>query len=201
MSSREYQSRLVEEFVACWEKLDGFHIGENLDNYASQFSTGEMTQLDEKWRPVRQQSSSEMLDSLYAKLPARFPPLYEQLVLTYRWPAVDLGSYRLVGNPLGTDLFGLLQNMLRDNFLSTFLLKNGYIPFGKGPDIDYDPVCFNLRARKRDGEFAITKLDHEEILCNERIKVVGQLAPSFEQLVLNTIEVSKNKISTTKLQK
>ena len=131
-----------------------------------------------------------MLDPLYAKLPARFPPLYEQLVLTYRWADVDLGSYRLLGNPLGTNLSGLLDKMLKDKFLSTCLLKSGYIPFGKGPDIDYDPVCFDLKSRKKNREFSIVKLDHEEILCNEQIKIVAELAPTFEQLVRTTIELA-----------
>ena len=191
MSSLKFRERLVEQFVACWERLDGFNIIENLDDAASQFSTGETNEFDKKWRPFRQKSSPDMLDSLYAKIPARFPPLYEQLVLAYRWPEVDLGSYRLVGNPVGPDLSGLLQNMLRDKFLSTFLLKNGYMPFGKGPDMDYDPVCFDLTSGKKSREFAIAKLDHEEILCNERIKVVAHLAPTFEQLVLNTIETAR----------
>ena len=101
---------------------------------------------------------------------------------------VDLGSYRLLGNPLGPDLSRLLDKMLKDKFLSACLLKNGYIPFGKGPDIDYDPVCFDLKSRKKNREFSIVKLDHEEILCNERIKVVAELAPTFEQLVKTTIE-------------
>lgn len=190
MSSREYRQRLVEEFVACWETLDGFNVGENIGFLAEQFSTGGGNPLDEKWRPIRQECSQEMLEPLYAKLPARFPPLYECLALSYRWPDLDLQTWRLTGNPLGADLSGLLENMFRDKFLTTFLLKNGYMPFGQGPDIDYDPVCFDLRSRKK-GEFAITKLDHEEILCNERIRVVAQLAPTFERLVLDTIEAAK----------
>jgi len=131
-----------------------------------------------------------MLDPLYAKLPARFPPLYEQLVLTYRWADVDLASYRLLGNPMGPNLSGLLDKMLKDKFLSACLLRNGYIPFGKGPDIDYDPVCFDLKSRKKNREFSIVKLDHEEILCNERIRVVAELAPTFEQFVRTTIEAA-----------
>jgi hypothetical protein len=119
-----------------------------------------------------------------------FPPFKEQLVLTYRWAEVDLGSYRLFGNPIGADLSGLLHEMLKDKFLSACLLKNGYIPFGKGPDIDYDPVCFDVTSRKENREFTIVKLDHEEILCNERIKVVAELAPTFEQLVRNTLETA-----------
>jgi hypothetical protein len=80
--------------------------------------------------------------------------------------------------------------MLKDKFLSTCLLNSGYIPFGEGPDIDYDPVCFDLKSRKKNREFSIVKLDHEEILCNERIKVVAELAPTFEQLAKTTIELA-----------
>ena len=85
---------------------------------------------------------------------------------------------------------GLLHEISKDKVLSTCLLKNGYIPFGKGPDIDYDPVCFDLKSRKKNREFTIVKLDHEEILCNGRTKVVAELAPTFEQLVRKTIEAS-----------
>jgi hypothetical protein len=117
-------------------------VDTSLDPLASQFATGQENQSGHKlWRPIHQTVDPSALDPLYAKLPSRFPPLYEHLVLTYRWADVDLGSYRLVGNPLGPDLSGLLDKLLKDKFLSAYLLKSGYIPFGKGPDIDYDPVC------------------------------------------------------------
>ena len=191
MNAEDRRGHLLEQFVGCWEKLDGFSVDGSLDSLASQFSTGEKNEFgDQLWRPIFRATDHSMLEALYAKLPARFPPLYEQLVLAYRWADVDLGSYRLLGNPLGPDLSGLLNKMLKDKFLSTCLLKNGLIPFGKGPDIDYDPVCFDLRSRKKNREFAIVKLDHEEILCNERIKVVAELAPNFEQLVKTTIELA-----------
>ncbi len=191
MNADERRNYLLEQFVGCWEKLDLFSLDESLDPLASQFSTGEKNEFGgQLWRPISQATDSSMLEPLYTKLPARFPPLYERLVLTYRWAEVDLGSYRLFGNPLGPDLSGLLHEMLKNKFLSTFLLKNGYIPFGKGPDIDYDPVCFDLKSRKKNREFSIIKLDHEEILCNERLKVVAELAPTFEQLVVNTINAA-----------
>jgi hypothetical protein len=37
----------------------------------------------------------------------------------------------------------------------------------------------------------VVKIDHEEILCNRRIKIVAELAPSFEDLVLGTIQAAK----------
>ncbi len=191
MNSDNRRAQLLRQFVASWEKLDGLSVEENLGEHASAFSTGEKNKFGGTvWRPILQTTGATMLDPLYAKLPARFPPLYEKLLLTYRWAEVDLGSYRLFGNPLGTDLLGLLHGISKDKFLSTCLLKNGYIPFGKGPDIDYDPVCFDLKSRKKNREFTIVKLDHEEILCNERTRVVAELAPTFEQLVRKTIEAA-----------
>ena len=67
------------------------------------------------------------------------------------------------------------------------LIPNGYIQFGKGSDMDYDPVCFDISSRKN-RDYRIVKIDHEEILCNYRIKVVSEIAPSFRALVLQTIE-------------
>jgi hypothetical protein len=59
--------------------------------------------------------------------------------------------------------------------------------FGQGPDIDYDPVCFDIKSRTQSGDYRVVKIDHEKILCNYRVKVVAELAPSFEELVLQTI--------------
>jgi hypothetical protein len=78
--------------------------------------------------------------------------------------------------------------MSSDDFLFKTLIRAGYIPFGKGPDMDYEAVCFDLSARKKNSESPIVKIDHEEILCNSRIKVVSELAKTFEGLVLQSIE-------------
>jgi hypothetical protein len=53
--------------------------------------------------------------------------------------------------------------------------------------MDYDPVCFDIKKRTKSNDYRIVKIDHEEILCNNRIKVVSELAPSFEQLMIETI--------------
>ncbi len=59
--------------------------------------------------------------------------------------------------------------------------------------MDYDPVCFDMNSRKKNREMRVVKIDHEEILCNYRVKVVAELAPSFEALVLQTIEAANKK--------
>ncbi|HET7258801.1 MAG TPA: hypothetical protein VFI75_03710 [Candidatus Acidoferrum sp.] len=182
---------LLTDFIAAWEKLDGLCVDSNLDDIAGQFTvTNDIPNQVSYWRPLPQITDASALDPLYAELPARFPPLFEKLLLSYRWPEVDLRLYRIHGNPIGTDLSGFLGRITKDHFLFNFAVKNGYIPFGKGGDMDYDPVCFDLRSRKKNREFEIVKLDHEEILCNERIRVAANLAPSFEQLVKQSIDAA-----------
>jgi hypothetical protein len=192
MNAEGRRDTLLADFVRAWKKLDGFRVNDSLDPLAHQFTVSkDIPSGVISWLPVREATNPSALDPLYAMLPARFPPLFERLLLTYRWPEVDLRSYRLHGNPLGTDLSGFLGRITKDKFLSSFALKNGYIPFGRGGDMDYDPVCFDLRVRKKNREFEIAKLDHEEILCNERIRVVATLAPSFERLVSQTIDAAE----------
>lgn len=125
-------------------------------------------------------------------MPARFPPLYEQLVLSYRWADADLGTFTLLANPPGEGLTGLLQHISKDKGLWETLIPNGGIPFGRGTDVDYDPVCFDIKARKN-GDYRVVKIDREKILCNCRVRVVSEIAPSFLFLVLQTIERAEAK--------
>jgi hypothetical protein len=140
------------------------------------------------WRPARLKTDPAQVESLYAKLPARFPPLYERLLLTYRWDMVDLELLRLLPNPPGDNFSGLLAN--EKNFLSNFLIRAGCIRFGLGADIDFDPICFELKSRKKNKEFRIVKIDHEDILCREKLTVVSEVAPTFRDLVLKVIEMA-----------
>lgn len=180
---------LLKKFVASFEKFDDMLAIDPSDAVEWQLATGDPDQYGwKRWRPAEIGTNPSFLAPIYAHLPARFPPLYEKLVLSYRWAEVDLGSYRLRANGPGPDLGGLWKEMSCDDFLFKTLIRAGYIPFGKGPDMDYDPVCFDLSARKRNSESLIVKIDHEEILCNSRIKVVSELAKTFEGLVLQTIE-------------
>ncbi len=57
----------------------------------------------------------------------------------------------------------------------------------KGPGGNYDPVCFQISTRHGNHEYKILRLDHEAILCNERVVVVEHIASSFRQLVLDVI--------------
>ncbi|HEY1799317.1 MAG TPA: hypothetical protein VGG46_00165 [Terriglobales bacterium] len=179
---------LVEQLIECFPKHDDMSFLSELDPIAAQLTTGQSDGVNRlRWAPKKIQTDPEQLELLYQKLPAHFPPLYERLVLSYCWAQVDLGIYRLLPNPPGPDFSGLFQQISGDTGLWESLAPGGYIQFGRGADSDYDPVCFDLSARKKNGEYEIVKIDHEEILCNYRIKVAEKMAPSFRELVLQTI--------------
>jgi hypothetical protein len=188
-SIRTKEKALLERFVGSFAKLD--EMSAVTDPIAWRLSVGAPDVYGFKhWEPIRVDTRTEALEGIYTKLPARFPPLYEHLILSYRWAEVDLQLYRLLANPPGGDFTELLLEMSGDQGLWNCLLPAGYIQFGKGPDVDYDPVCFDYTARKKNGDCRIVKIDHEEILCNERVKVVAELAPTFEKLVATTIELA-----------
>jgi|SRR5271154_1617130 len=194
LSIKERESLLVEQFVASFEKLDEMSADESLDPISWRLAEGERNQYGRKtWRPANTTTDRSKLVPIYARLPAWFPPLYERLVLSYRWAEVELESFRLLAKPLGPDLNGLFNEMSKDKFLWGALLREGFVRFGKGPDIDYDPVCFDIGARQKNGDYRVVKIDHEEILCNNRVKVVSEIAASFEKLVMLTIEAGECK--------
>jgi hypothetical protein len=182
-------SDLLKKFVRSFEKLDEMYVFKEIDEIAYSLRSGEQDELGRwRWRVEEAITEREYLDAVYAKLPAPFPPLYEQLVLSYRWAKVDLQSFSLLANPPGSDLSGLRAQISHDKGLWDSLIPAGYIQFGSGPDMDYDPVCFELKSRTNKKDYRIVKIDHEQILCNWRVKVVAEVAPNFEQLVLQTIE-------------
>ncbi len=180
---------LLEQFVSTFQKLDDMTAIRETNPIAWELRIGEPDQFGWiQWLPQKTIVDAESLAPLYAKLPARFPPLYEQLLLSYRWAEVDLASFRLLANPPGSDLIGLLAQIEKDKGLWESLIPAGFVQFGKGPDVDYDPVCFDIKSPTKLNDYRIVKLDHEEILCNYRIKIVAEVAPSFEHLVRQTIE-------------
>jgi len=182
---------LLSQYVASFEKLNELTEFPDIYPIVGLLATSGPDEYGMvAWRPRRTEPEPSLLEPLYAKLPAKFPSLFERLLLTYRWAEIDLEQYRLLPNPPSADLQGFLQEMSSDKGLWGALIPAGYLQFGRGPDIDYDPVCFDVGSRKKNREMRVVKIDHEEILCNYKIKVVAELAPSFEHLVQQTINLA-----------
>lgn len=131
------------------------------------------------------------LKLFYKSLPARFPPLFETLILNFRWDhRADTELCTFFPNPLEEDLSSFKRFMFRDDYLTNFCLQHGYMPFAEGPDINYDRFCFNLNKPSKD-DYAVVQIDHEEVLSFNRIGKPIKFASSFEVFVRMTIEVER----------
>ena len=181
-------SELIDDFVATFEKLDDLSTSLEIDPIAWQLAFGNFDEYGFKqWRPIQVLTEHSFLEELYVTMPVRFPPLYERLVLSYRWAETDLGLFRLLANPPGSSLAGLGEEFSRHQAMQEILFPNKCLQFGKGADLNYDAVCFDWSRRLPDGDCPVVQIDHEEILCRWSFKKVAELAPSFRELMVRTI--------------
>jgi hypothetical protein len=135
--------------------------------------------------PLPLQTNRVALRQLYQEIPIRFPALYEKLILGYRWEAgAELGGFELLANPPGnSSLQGLLTSIRYDPHLAKTLLPSALVPFARPADGSYDPVCFNGAARTGKHDYQVVQIDHERILCYQKIKFTAVIAPSFRKWV------------------
>jgi len=66
------------------------------------------------------------------------------------------------------------------NSLSELLIPAGYVQIGRP---DFDAICFDFNSQAQNREYRVVQVDHEDILCNWKVRVTGELWPSFIKLV------------------
>lgn len=128
--------------------------------------------------------SETSLAQLYMRLPGRFPRLFEQFLISYAWSEMELEWLRLLPNSTSADLTEFSNEVFKDKRSADILIAGGFLQFGRGRDISYDPVCFDTRRQRHGGDCPVVQIDHEEVICRSRIHIVSELAPSFGDLVL-----------------
>jgi len=119
------------------------------------------------------------IEVLESKLPRRLPSSFRSLVTRYAFAPFDIGPLRFFGNTGLDEKDDLNVVIFRDRTMAQATLKNGYIQFARPDTGSYDPICFDAKKSAANREFPIVRLDHEQILCNGRIKVVEKVADSF----------------------
>lgn len=126
------------------------------------------------------------LPDVERRLPFRLPLTFRSLISRYTFPSFVAGPLTLysVGLPdLTPGSKEYRYAIFGDRFMSPFLLKQGLLPFARPEDWSYDPMCFDYRNSQRKLEPVVVRIDHEEILCNGRIRVVESLAKGFDVLL------------------
>ncbi len=132
--------------------------------------------------PIRRENNASRLHELEARLPKRLPQSYASLLSRYSFLRFDTCGISFFGWELACkELFELASSA--KGSLSDVLLPSGYVQIGRPDTGGFDAVCFDLNAPKQNREHRIVQVDHEEILCNSRVKVLRELWPSFRKLV------------------
>lgn len=123
------------------------------------------------------------------ELHLQFPPSFRSLMTRYAFPAFQCGPVFLHANK-GYELqseqdftWEFKERIFKDKGLAEALFPAGYLQIGNPHETDYDPICFDTKDRRSDGECPIVGIDHEEILCWSKTRVVKVIASSFLELI------------------
>jgi hypothetical protein len=144
-----------------------------IDQFASKLSASGV--------PIRPEDNTSRLHALETNLPKRLPQSFTTLLSKYSFPPFDACGITLFGWESGSTEFSEIAPPAKGS-LSELLLPAEYIQFGRPNTGDFDAVCFEI-GPNQNREYRIVQADHEEILCNSRIKIRAELWPSFRKLV------------------
>jgi hypothetical protein len=134
---------------------------------------------------IKPYANIDWVESLENRLTHIFPVAYRSLISRYIFPGFEAANIQFFGNtPEGTDHYELREKIFHDFCLYKTLSPGGFVQFGRADPyhVGYDPVCFNMNCVSAD-DCPIVRIDSEEILCHDVIKVISQIASSFTELL------------------
>jgi hypothetical protein len=137
---------------------------------------------------IRRDDNTARLRDLEAKLlPKRLPQPFKSLLSRYSFLPFDASGISFFGwGQESTELSEVAS--ARKGSLSELLLPAGYFQIGRPDTGSFDAICFDLNDRNLNLEHGIVLADHEEILCNSRVKICSQVWPSFRKFLETAVE-------------
>lgn len=138
---------------------------------------------------IRPYQTIDWIEPLERRLPFRLPHLYRSLVTRYIFPSFcvnlsDSCELQLLANTPEGDA----DHEMRKSMFWPELLARGFLYFANPAySSTSDPVCFDMNRKTGRNDHPIVQFDHEEILCNNEVRVESELAHSFEDLILGII--------------
>ena len=132
--------------------------------------------------PIRPEDNASRLRMLEEKLPKRMPQSFESFLSRYSFKAFDVLGITLFDWDSDANKY-VVEASAPKNSLSELLIPAGYVQIGRTDTGDFDAICFDFRQQSQNREYRIVRVDHEDILCNWKVRVTGELWPSFIKLV------------------
>ena len=137
------------------------------------------------WKIVPMDCSA-WVDPFTGKLSKKLPPSYLSLINRYAFPAFELGPIMFYSNTGQEIAWELSNKIFSDEHLSSILQRHGLLQIGNPYFYNYVPICFDGKTGKGN-EYPLVQIDHESILCDSKVKVIKEIAPSFESFVESVI--------------
>ena len=135
-----------------------------------------------RWQ-IRSADSAPWIADFESKLPVPLPPSFREFVTTYRFAEFEADPIMFFANTGEPVHHELADAVFRDRIMSKHLLDEGFVQFGREAGGGYDPVCFDTNSMGWDGEYAVVRIDHEDMLTNGKVTVRQKLAESFADFV------------------
>jgi len=132
--------------------------------------------------PIRVGDNTSLLRVFEAKLPKRLPQSFESFLSRYSFPAFDVLGVTFFDWDSESNKY-IVEASASKNSLSELLIPAGYVQIGRPDTGDFDAICFDFNCQSQNREYRIVQVDHEDILCNWKVRVTGELWPSFLKLV------------------
>jgi hypothetical protein len=143
--------------------------------------------------PIREEDNKSRLEVFELKLPKRLPQSFESFLSRFSFPAFDVLGITLFGWDSDANPYVEEASAARGS-LSELLIPAGYVQIGRTDLGGFDAICFDWNSSAQNREYRIVQVDHEDILCNSKIRVVGELWPSFVKLVEGALSTPDPKV-------
>jgi hypothetical protein len=181
--------KLIAEFVAAFGILDDLTLYRGDEPGPAELDDGldDSQWARQRWKPAKIATPRAELDQFQSTYGVRFPELYENLLLSYRWREVHLGELAsLFENPPGSLAGGIFEAISESPFYRTILLPSGLVPFARAPD-GSDLICFDTKNRLAKRDCPLVQIDHEILYCHDQILRRAELWPTFRLFVQTVI--------------
>lgn len=141
-----------------------------------------VTMVKDRGVPIRADDNGCRLRIFEEKLPKRMPQSFESFLSRCSFPAFDVLGISLFGWDSDSNAY-TLEASAPKNSLSELLIPAGYVQIGRPDTGDFDAICFDFNCKAQNREYRMVRVDHEDILCNWKVRLTGELWSSFIKLM------------------
>ena len=147
-------ARLLDQALSDWQsKKLNCHPG----TVPEAMQTGEVQDDWKYWRAIESTVTDQDIKDLEHLLGVRLSQQYQELLRHKHFIELQIGEVSIFSHPVGTWKSRLTKAI--GEYPKEFLLEKGCIPFADYSD--WGLLCFRVKERNADGEYAVYRWDHE----------------------------------------